>query len=178
MIPRLLQTVLLALLAFGAMPLRADQEDSPDIPGEFSPPTPWAEADFVLPPVPGDGDWVRLSARPGGAVMDMALVPDSIEVGADGVVRYVLALESPSGARNVFFEGIRCDSGEWRSYAYLARGRWQSLGETAWSTLHDWGTDAYRYLLYRNYFCRLEGEALPVTEIRRRIRHDDIPPEL
>ncbi len=173
-----LQSILLALCLIGAAPAGAGQEDSPEIPGEFRPPAAWSEADFRLPPVPDAGDWVRLSARPGGGAMAMALVPDSIEVGTDGVVRYVLALESPSGARNVFFEGIRCDGGEWRSYAYLARGRWQSLGDTAWSALHDWGTDAYRYLLYRNYFCRLEGEPLDPAEIRRRIRHDDIPPEL
>ena len=43
----------------------------------------------------------------------------SLTVGTDGVVRYTVVVTSPAGARNVNYEGIRCDTYEWRLYASI-----------------------------------------------------------
>src|SRR5207247_2560510 len=42
--------------------------------------------------------------------------PESVSVGEDRIVRYVLVARSPSGSESVTFEGIRC-LGEYRVYA-------------------------------------------------------------
>ena len=45
----------------------------------------------------------------------------SVSVGTDGVVRYSMVVESPSGARTVNFEGIRCATGSLLSAATRLR---------------------------------------------------------
>lgn len=62
----------------------------------------------------------------------------SITVGSDRVVRYVLLARSNSGAENVLFEGLRCETGEARNYARWnqAEQRWIPYsGSTPWRPL-------------------------------------------
>jgi hypothetical protein len=78
------------------------------------------------------------------------LVPDSLAVGADGVVRYVWAARSPSGAVNVSYEGVRCRTREMKAYARWtpqqmpvaaaftsADGQWRALPQAEWLSLRD-----------------------------------------
>src|SRR3954471_2084603 len=37
--------------------------------------------------------------------------------GTDGVVRYVLVVQTAGGAKNVSFEGMNCKDGSWKHYA-------------------------------------------------------------
>ena len=49
----------------------------------------------------------------------------SVHYGSDDVIRYTMVIVSPSGARNVTFEGMRCETGERRLYAFgRADGSW------------------------------------------------------
>jgi hypothetical protein len=73
------------------------------------------------------------------------LVPDSLQVGEDGVVRFVIVAQSRSGAVNVLYEGVRCKTREMRTYARWSPNRsplpspfTQSDGE--WRTVErgDW----------------------------------------
>lgn len=51
----------------------------------------------------------------------------SIVLGSDRVLRYVLVARSSSGAENILFEGLRCETGEARNYA-----RWNA-SEQRWT---------------------------------------------
>ena len=76
-------------------------------------------------------------------------------LGEDGVVRYVMVLRSPRGSENTFFEGIRCSTREWRSYAFgSSDGVWKSMVDQPWAPIADLGVQRYRERLYRYYFCR------------------------
>lgn len=73
----------------------------------------------------------------------------SIAVGADGVVRYTLIAVSPLGVENVSFEGVRCKSGEHKTYAIgRADGGW-SLREGQWKR----ATQRWQQALRVEYFC-------------------------
>ncbi len=50
----------------------------------------------------------------------------SISLGTDRVLRYVLVARSSSGAENILYEGLRCETSEARNYA-----RW-NLSEQRW----------------------------------------------
>ena len=52
---------------------------------------------------------------------------DSVSVGSDGVVRYTLVVRTGTGAKNVSYEGMRCETRERRLYAFGRSGR--LLGE-------------------------------------------------
>lgn len=62
----------------------------------------------------------------------------SISVGSDRVLRYVLVARSNSGAENILYEGLRCETGEARNYARwnLSEQRWVPYsGSTPWRPL-------------------------------------------
>ncbi|WP_439517735.1 CNP1-like family protein [Hydrogenophaga sp.] len=54
--------------------------------------------------------------------------PETLTVGEDRVVRYVMVARSSSGALNVLYEGIRCQSAQVKTYA-----RWDN-NRSAWNT--------------------------------------------
>lgn len=52
-----------------------------------------------------------------GSELRFGVDPQTVTVGTDRVVRYVLVARSPSGVVNVLYQGLRCDTGEFRTYA-------------------------------------------------------------
>jgi hypothetical protein len=97
--------------------------------------------------------------------------PETISVGDDGVVRYVLVIVSSSGAWNTSYEGILCRKGEYRRYAYGSGGQWQELPATPWRQVVEDGRDSYRYAVYEDYMCNFAGADLNVRDILARIRN-------
>ena len=54
-------------------------------------------------------------------IFKFAVDTDSILIGADGVTRYIVVMKSPSGNEQTQYEGIRCDSFQWRLYGTLEK---------------------------------------------------------
>ena len=78
---------------------------------------PWQEVETQLPPAPREETLIPFYVSPtaqGVFSVDGA----TISVGSDGVVRYVLVVVAHGGARNVSYEGLRCDTRERRLYAF------------------------------------------------------------
>ena len=61
--------------------------------------------------------------------------PASIAIGEDGVIRYVMVATSRTGAINALYEGVRCTTGEVKTYA-----RWNPAPPGAWimATQPEW----------------------------------------
>ena len=61
----------------------------------------------------------------------------------------------PAGARNVNYEGIRCDTYEWRQYAGLnsEHDGWDRTVENDWRRIENGELNAYHSALYQDYFC-------------------------
>lgn len=53
----------------------------------------------------------------------------------DGVVRYVVVASNASGARNVMYEGIRCSTGEFKTYARYSGDKWTSVSKPEWKSM-------------------------------------------
>ncbi len=88
----------------------------------------------------------------------------SVSVGTDGVVRYSMVVESPSGARTVNFEGIRCATGERKLYAFghddgHGGGTWSRNRYARWDAITVRSGNDYRNELYNHYFCALDAAA-------------------
>jgi hypothetical protein len=78
----------------------------------------------------------------------------SISVGADKVVRYTVVIEATGGAKNVSFEGLRCESGERRLYAYgHPDGNWSKARNAGWEVIKFRSLLSYQKALYEDYFC-------------------------
>lgn len=163
--------------------MSATQAANRDWDGETSPrrdygeDEPWAEQGVALPAYPDAKHLIGVPVQIVGSNLDMFIDERSLMVGDDGVVRYVLVLRSPSGAENVFFEGIRCATRELRSYAYgSSRSTWQST-DTAWTPIQDTGMGRYRDQLYRYYLCRPAMGTVTRPEMLQRMRYG-VPREL
>lgn len=62
--------------------------------------------------------------------------PDSLNIGADGIVRYVIVAQSASGSVNAMYEGIWCLKGEVKTYARLSSdGKWDPVDDPQWLKL-------------------------------------------
>lgn len=86
--------------------------------------------------------------------------PKTLLVGDDGVIRYVLVARSASGAQNVWFEGIRCKTGELKQYA---TGRndasWVERRAAEWAAIEPKTLNRQHQALRREYFC---PQGLPI----------------
>jgi len=87
----------------------------------------------------------------------------TLSVGSDGVVRYVLVMLTSGGARNVTFEGMRCESHERRIYASGRRdGTWSKSRNNEWSRINDEYANRYHAALFLDYFC---PDGIPVGSV-------------
>ncbi|WP_233864641.1 CNP1-like family protein [Paraburkholderia adhaesiva] len=116
-----------------------------------------------LPPLPQTGATLLPFDVSNNTPLKFSIDPASLTVGTDGVVRYTIVITSPTGARNVNYEGIRCDTYEWRLYASLDADHngWDQTVANDWSRIESGTLNAYHSALYQDYFC---ANKLPVAK--------------
>lgn len=120
---------------------------------EFEADKPWVELSAQLPPTPKAENLVEFnvsSAARHRHFVDTA----SISVGEDKVVRYTVVIEAVGGAKNVSFEGMRCETGERRLYAYgHSDGSWSKARNSGWEGIKFRSLLSYHKALYEDHFC-------------------------
>ena len=96
----------------------------------------WKESEVPAPPAFDVSKLVTFEVAAGSSLV-YGVDPASIRIThSDGVVRYVMVASSASGARNVMYEGLRCSTGEFKTYArYSADGRWSAVSQPEWRSL-------------------------------------------
>ncbi len=97
----------------------------------------WTEEQIPPPPSFSKDKLIPLDMPPHVSVR-VGVDPETIAVGGDGVVRYVIVMTNATGSTNAVYEGIRCISDEVKTYARLgASGQWSTLVNPAWKALND-----------------------------------------
>lgn len=113
----------------------------------------WREREVRLPSYPKADALVEFQVS---AASDFRFFVDrsSISIGDDGVVRYTLVARSSAGAENVSYEGIRCQAGTYRVYAYgnPSAASW-SPRESDWRPIEQKTLHRQHHALWREYFC-------------------------
>ena len=129
---KIFPSVLIALALVGALGDRAwaqatNSADNPEWSEEQVPPAP-AFANTGLLPLD----------MPSYVSVHIGIDPATLSVGKDGVVRYVAVMQNASGSVNAVYEGIRCASGEVKTYARAGgQGEWTPVSEPVWRDM--WG---------------------------------------
>ncbi|SOD42136.1 CNP1-like family protein [Nitrosovibrio sp. Nv4] len=122
---------------------------------EFDHERPWVELQAQLPAYPKEENLLQFDAGPVSTNLHYVDAP-SITVGEDGVVRFSLVVKSPTGAMNVSYEGIRCQTAEKRTYAYGRNDEtWMRARLSKWIDLEDIAQNYAHRALYRYFFCPL-----------------------
>ncbi len=97
----------------------------------------WKEADVPPPPAYDVRKLVTFEVA-GSSSLVYGVDPASITISnADGVVRYVMVATSPSGVKNVVYEGLHCATGEVKVYAREVVGKWQPVSNPQWQSVFD-----------------------------------------
>jgi hypothetical protein len=120
---------------------------------EFEADKPWIEVAAQLPAYPKAENLVEFtvsSVTRNRHYVDIA----SISVGEDKVVRYTVVIDAAGGARNVPFEGMRCETRERRLYAYgQPDGTWTKARSAGWEPLKRRSLLSYHKPLFEEFFC-------------------------
>lgn len=136
---------------------------------------PWQEIQAKLPPAPKDGDLVPIALDPPSPHF-YAVDRTSVSVGDDGVVRYVMLIKTAGGARNVSYEGMRCDTVEQKIYAFgRADGQWSRNQYAEWRPIQFREQNGYQAALFQRYFCTVGG-ASDMKAIRHALDSGGVTP--
>ena len=118
-----------------------------------TPTAPWKESEVAIPAYPEDQNLVSisLSARD---TLKLYIDPKSFSRAADGVARITLVVESPSGVRSVFYDGMRCDTPQYKTYAVGTPDRkFTPVRAAKWQAIPTPVVNAFRDYLYNKYLC-------------------------
>lgn len=115
----------------------------------------WVEIPVTtLPALPNAADVLPFDVS-STSPLKFGIDAKSVTVGEDGVVRYTAVITSPAGARNVYYEGIRCDNYTWRLYAAAndAGTGWDRSVANDWQRIPTSELNSYQGALYEDYMC-------------------------
>lgn len=122
-------------------------------------------------PGPEDPDWREVEAPPPPPLRTQGLIPldipgalrfgidpQSITVGADRVVRYVVVATSRTGTVNAFYEGIQCEGGSVKVYArHNPDSGWVPARNADWQPIHSTTNSRHSLYIARNGVCQGRG---------------------
>lgn len=131
---------------------------------------PWQEVEVQLPPAPNDANLLPFDVS-ATATLRFAVDANSLSVGQDGVVRYTLVAISPSGAKSVSYEGIRCQTFERKTYAFgHPDGKWSRARRDQWEPIPRNAANRQHAVLAQDVFCDGPTVAGNKDQILRRLR--------
>jgi hypothetical protein len=151
---------------------------APDAPKSVKPGRAWQEDAVRLPAWPRDGDLVEVKLDGPAQPLKHRIDTKSLTIGRDGVVRYTVVTESPSGTRNVSFEGLRCSpKGRWKTYAFGTGGKFEpTTVADEWREITSDNGDSLHYELWQHYLCVPRTfAARPTSEQVRMLKSGRVP---
>jgi hypothetical protein len=99
------------------------------------------------------------------AIFKFSVDTDSIQIGADGITRYIVVMTNPSGDQQAQYEGIRCDSFQWRLYGNLEEGKWRASPLSAWRAINSNTPNRYQAALAQGAFCNFNSQEKNIKNI-------------
>lgn len=136
----------------------------------------WKEGEVPPPPAFDAAKLLRFDVSSGSTLV-YGVDPATLSIGKDGIVRYVLVASSSTGARNVLYEGLRCSSGEFKTYArYLPEGSWAQVEKAEWRSMFGNMPSRHALQLARSGACNNSAPASSVGEIVRQLKNQGLNP--
>ncbi|OGI46616.1 MAG: hypothetical protein A2637_05350 [Candidatus Muproteobacteria bacterium RIFCSPHIGHO2_01_FULL_65_16] len=131
----------------------------------------WKESAVAIPPYPEERHLLAVPLPPSDT-LKLHIDENSVSRAADRVARLTLVVETPSGARNVFYDGIRCETREYKTYAVGTSDRsLVAVNDPRWREIPRNEKNAFRYHLYRHYVCDGNSSARAPRELVEAIKY-------
>jgi hypothetical protein len=147
----------LFLLFAGALQAAVDhpaasphENDNPNV-EEYT----WEEQQTVIPDYPDEANLLEFTVDLPDTPFRYYIDTHSIDVNnQDGIVRYTLVILTRNGGSNVSHEGLRCNTKEYKIYAYGdGHGNFRRMRSPEWKSLADSRHTRYRMDLWEHYLC-------------------------
>ena len=131
-------------------------------------PADWKESDVPPPPAYDMSKLLTFEVTRSSPLV-YGVDPASFSISkTDGVVRYVVVATSAAGAKNVFYEGLRCSTGEVRTYARAKPvGSWVPVANSEWKSAFDISLPRHSLRFAKVAACQ---QGAPVSSVRELIR--------
>jgi CNP1-like family len=100
------------------------------------------------------------------AIFKFAVDADSISIGKDGVTRYVVVMTNTSGEQQAQYEGIRCDSFQWRLYGTFENNAWRENPLSTWRDIQTHIANRYQAALAQGAFCSFTNQVKNITTVQ------------
>lgn len=138
----------------------------------------WSEESVDPPAYPREADLTEFYV--GAATSNRFFVDGTtLHVGKDGIVRYVLVVRTSGGATNVTFEGIHCQTREYKIYASGRKdGTWAQAVRPVWRPIENKLVNRHHAALNRDLLCPIGNPINTADEGRdalRRGKHPLVP---
>lgn len=131
----------------------------------------WQEIEVPPPPTFDVNKLITFEVSRNAALV-YGVDPAAIRISnVDSVVRYVMVATSASGATNVMYEGIRCATGEFKTYArYSSDGRWRMVDNPEWRSLYSGAASRHALQFAKAGACENAAPASTVQAIVSRLK--------
>lgn len=130
----------------------------------------WVDSPVVLPAAPSTENLLRFYSNENQIFF---IDSKSISIAVDGSLRYTLVSTSQSGARNVSYEGMRCDTNEKRLFAFgRADGTWSSSRRNVWDEFTNKAVNKQHSTLAWDFVCEGGSISGSAEKIIQRIRQN------
>lgn len=130
---------------------------------------PWREGAVELPSLPADDQLLRVQLDTLPASMQAYISPARLDFDPDGrVFRFWLIIKSTAGAYNATYEGLRCDTQEYRVYGYGNPRRQPAVrvnSSSSWQALGGRQRGNYRRELGDTLMCNEARRSRPLRDI-------------
>lgn len=98
-------------------------------------------------------------------IFKFAIDTSSILIGSDGVTRYIVVMTNPSGGEQIQYEGIRCDSYQWRLYGTYENNKWNPNPLSSWNMIKTHVPNRYQAALASGALCNFNNQEKSMKSI-------------
>ncbi|MBT8537276.1 hypothetical protein G6700_01095 [Polynucleobacter paneuropaeus] len=172
MIKALQKTRLCVLSAFIGAILTACSTDPMVNGGDPFAPTIFKEGATTMPLNPPNQEKLQSFYVSRETIFKFSIDTSSILIGADGVTRYIVVITNPSGDQQAQYEGIRCDSYQWKLYASYESGVWRPNPLSAWKEIKLHAPNRYQAALAQGALCSFNSQETRLPAILRSLNPD------
>ena len=132
----------------------------------------WKEGAATLPAVPTADGLIEVDENLLDGPNRVQIVGSSIDIGSDGVVRYVVQISSPEWCPQRYCSrASRCSGWQYRTIAYAGLGKkFRQLSRSRWKKI-TYAGQSYRRVLAEFFLCADDGWPLKITEIHTRLNN-------
>lgn len=137
-----------------------------------------SEREVALPAFPKQENLIEFYA--GELTSNLFYIdPLSLSVDKEGIVRYTMVVKTSGGATNISFEGIRCETRQFRLFAIgRSDGTWTRARSGEWREIENKVVNRHHVALNRDYLCRggsmIADAAEGIKALRRGRQPEDV----